>query len=78
VGCTETVTLTVCKVIPADPWSPGFTWLIAPTVTLAGLGITAGAVYSPVPVTVSEIAFPFATPFTSHSTVVSVEPVTVA
>jgi hypothetical protein len=45
------------------------------TVTLAGLGIAIGAVYSPESVTVPEIEFPFATPFTSHITAVFPEPV---
>ena len=45
---------------------------------LAGLGIAIGAVYRPESVTVPEIEFPFATPFTSQITAMSPGPVTVA
>ena len=64
-----------CKVTTADAWSFGFTSLTRVTVTLAGLGITSGAVYSPELLTVPKIEFPFATPFTCQITARFPEPV---
>src|SRR6266852_5386873 len=52
-------------------------WETAVTVTVAGLGAAAGAVYKPAAVIVPTVAFPPVTPFTCHVTAVFVVPVTV-
>ena len=50
---------------------------IADTVTVAGLGTVAGAVYRPVGSIVPALALPPVTPFTCHATCVFVDPLTV-
>ena len=52
-------------------------WLVAVTVTAAGLGSTAGAVYTPETI-VPRLALPPAIPFTLHVTALLLLPVTVA
>jgi len=44
-------------------------WLVAVTVTVAGDGRSAGAVYTPLAVIVPTVALPPATPFTLQLTV---------
>ena len=74
VGGETEIAMPSCNVTMAEARSWGFAWLIAVTVTLAGLGMTVGAVYSPVPEIVPKIEFPATTPFTSQIMVVFAEP----
>jgi hypothetical protein len=67
----ETVTV-------AEPMAVGLAALVACTVTVAGLGIAAGAVYNPEAEIVPTVALPPATPPTLHVTAVLLELVTVA
>jgi hypothetical protein len=53
-------------------------WLVAVTVTVAGEGTTAGAVYSPLPEIVPTVVFPPGMLFTAQFTEVFEVPVTVA
>src|SRR5262245_25977694 len=69
----EIVMLTGCGsgiiVTEADPAASGTSWLVACTVTVAGDGTTAGAVYRPVASIRPTTAVPPTVPFTSHVTV---------
>jgi hypothetical protein len=67
-----------CTVTVAVPTADGLAALVACTVTVAGLGIAAGALYIPEAETVPTVEFPPVTPFTLHVTAVFVEFVTVA
>jgi hypothetical protein len=62
----------------ADPDALVVTTLVAVTVTVAGLGTAAGAVYSPLALMVPIVLFPPGTPFTDQVTPVFEVPVTVA
>jgi hypothetical protein len=62
----------------AVPEDDGLAALVALTVTLAGFGTEAGAVYNPALDTVPTVEFPPVTPFTLQVTAVFEEPVTVA
>jgi len=53
-------------------------WLVAVTCTVAGDGMSAGAVYTPAGVIIPNLAFPPGAPFTLQLTAVSVVFVTVA
>ena len=75
-GVTD-IAMSSFKLTLAEPLSRGFAWLTAITVTLAGDGITAGAVYSPEPEIVPLAAVPPTTLFTSHVTTMSELPLTV-
>jgi hypothetical protein len=63
-GCDAAMTVT-CAVAKAL----GLAWLVAVTATVAGIGTTAGAVYSPVLLIEPTSAFPPTTPPTLHVTV---------
>jgi hypothetical protein len=68
-----TVTVIACGddiVTVADPDLVVSATETAVTVTAAGLGTAAGAVYSPVALIVPTVAFPPVTPFTCHITLV--------
>lgn len=69
VGCTVTV---------ARPTAAALAALVACTVTFAGLGIAAGAVYKPPAEIVPTVEFPPVTPFTAQVTAVFAEPETAA
>jgi hypothetical protein len=60
----------------ADADFAGSDWLVAVTVTVAGLGTEEGAVKRPAAETVPEALFPPAMPFTAHVTAVLLAPVT--
>ena len=62
----------------AEPESDAFADKTAVTVTVAGLGMVAGAVYNPFDVIVPAAALPPGVPFTCQVTAVFVVPVTVA
>ena len=77
-GATDTTTLLCNRVTVEEPLACASAWLTAVTVTVAGLGIVAGAVYSPDGDTVPEVEFPPAVPFTFQETAAFDEFVTVA
>ncbi|MDE3137522.1 MAG: hypothetical protein KGL59_13175 [Acidobacteriota bacterium] len=78
-GFVVTVTLMSLVTFTAElPLAVLLAWLVAVTVTDAGLGRSAGAVYSPPDVIVPTVVFPPATPFTLHVTLVFDDPLTVA
>lgn len=62
----------------AEPDAAESAWATAVTETVAGLGIEAGAVYSPVAEIVPTVLLPAATPATLQFTAVVLVPVTVA
>jgi hypothetical protein len=76
-GLTLT-TMSSFSVTLADALSCGATLLTASTVTVAGDGKIAGAVYRPAAEIVPVLTLPPVTPFTSHVTLVFVVPVTLA
>ena len=79
VGLGVMVTVTDCATVTmAEPEAAGFATETAVTVTVAGLGMVLGAVYSPVALMVPTVALPPATPFTCQVTAVFVVPETVA
>src|SRR4051794_15096808 len=53
-------------------------WLVAATVTVAGLGAAFGAVYKPLAEIVPRVLLPPATPLTDQFTAVLLDPVTLA
>jgi hypothetical protein len=78
IGFGVTVTATCCAMVTmAEPESTVFAEETAVTVTVAGLGITLGAVYSPLAFIVPTVELPPAVPFTCQVTVVFAVPVTV-
>jgi len=62
----------------ADALTCGSALLTASTITVAGEGISSGAVYNPAVEIVPAAALPPVTPFTSHVTLVFAAPATVA
>lgn len=75
----ETVTtMSSFKLTLAEARACASAWLTAVTVTLAGDGRVAGAVYNPAAEIVPALALPPETPSTSHVTLVFVLPVTMA
>jgi hypothetical protein len=77
-GATDTTILLCNRVTDAEPLACASAWLTAVTVTVAGLGIVPGAVYSPDGDTVPKVEFPPAMPFTFQETAPFDEFVTVA
>ncbi|MGH9775744.1 MAG: hypothetical protein ACRD50_12440 [Candidatus Acidiferrales bacterium] len=77
VGAIFTVTSLEMATL-AEPLADGAAWLVAVTVTVAGFGSTAGAVYIPLADIVPMVEFPPATPFTLQETFVLLVPVTAA
>ena len=71
-------TMSSFSVTSAEPLAPCEAALTAVTFTIAGEGITAGAMYIPLGEIIPTCAFPPACPFTSHVTPLSDVPVTSA
>jgi hypothetical protein len=72
------ITIPPVSVTMADPVAVLSVMLDAVTVMVGGEGIVLGAVYTPLSETVPTLAFPPATPFANHVTLLFVVPVTVA
>jgi hypothetical protein len=72
------ITIPPVSVTMADPVAVLSVMLDAVTVMVGGEGIVLGAVYTPLSETVPTLAFPPATPFANHVTLLFDVPVTVA
>ena len=79
IGLGATITATCCAIVTmAVPESMLLAAETAFTATVAGLGMTLGAVYNPFVLIVPTVALPPVVPFTCHVTAVFVVPVTVS